>query len=80
MFRSSLLFWTGVVALGFVALCCASTASSKPPIDRAASICKIRPAVRRRRTRKEPLRRARAYLHTVAVPHMQRHAPCAERS
>ncbi len=79
MIRSSVLFWTGALALGLAAMWFAAPAASEVPLQ-TASLRKIRNVIRRRRTRKLPLRRMRSYVRPAALPHLNRHAPCIERS
>ncbi len=79
MLRTSLLFWTGALALGLAAIWLAAPEAAQPVFNNAAAI-KIRNVVRRRRTRKLPLRRMRSYVRPLALPHLARHAPCIERS
>ena len=77
MYRT-FLFWTGALTLGAVAMWIASPVSTaQPRLDR--TVCKVRNAVRRRRTRKAPLHRLRACARPVALAHLPRHASCSER-
>ncbi len=79
MFRSSVLILTGALTVGLVALWFATPSSTPEPELSGPAGFKIRNVVRRRRARKLPLRKLRAYERRHALAHLPRHAPCIER-